>query len=239
MKVALSFIGTGKYLEYLPKWYEKVQENFLPGVEKHIFVFTDGEIEEAPDGTSIHFLEHKEWPYVSLERFKTLMQIQDNIRKYDWFIFLDADTLVVEPIKPKDIFNIDKPLIGVHHPCDYLKMPPHNQYPGAFEINSKSTAAITPEDNTSIYYQACVWGGKVPEVLSMITELNSNIQKDLKNNIIAKWDDESHLNKYFCSNTSMVNILSSSYAYPEVFSEQCDFKPIIVHLAKNNSEYQV
>ena len=42
MKVAVVFIGTGKYLNFLPSWYERCEDNFLPGVDKQYFVFTDG-----------------------------------------------------------------------------------------------------------------------------------------------------------------------------------------------------
>ena len=43
MKVAICFIGTGKYLNFLPKYYDNIHQYFLPGVEKTILVFTDGE----------------------------------------------------------------------------------------------------------------------------------------------------------------------------------------------------
>lgn len=238
MKVALIFIGTGRYLEYLPNWYDKIEENFLPGVNKTFFVFTDGELNELPDNIVVNHLEHKEWPYISLERFKTILSVEEILSEYEYIIFMDADTLVIDKITPEDIFN-DKPLIGVYHPCAYLNMPPHNQYPGAFEVNPNSTACINDDDDCSVYYQACVWGGKNPEVMDMIRVLSENIQEDLSKNIIAKWDDESHLNKYFCSHKELVNTLSSSFAYPEVFSSSCTFEPKIIHLAKDNSQYQV
>ena len=38
MKVTISFIGTGQYLNFLPSWYEKVTKNFLPDVNKQILV---------------------------------------------------------------------------------------------------------------------------------------------------------------------------------------------------------
>ena len=41
MKVAISFIATGSYLNYLPKWYQYLEKNFLPGVEKIILVLKD------------------------------------------------------------------------------------------------------------------------------------------------------------------------------------------------------
>ena len=34
-------------------------------------------------------------------------------------------------------------------------------------------------------------------------------------------------------------IISPSFAYPELFSDQCTFEPKIVHLAKDNSKYHV
>lgn len=236
MKVVLSFIGTGKYLDYLPKWYEFVEKNFLPEVEKRILVFTDGDLENTPENVLSFKLKHKEWPYITLERFNTLLDVKEHIEDCDWFIFLDADTLVVNKINPEDIFDENKPYIGVHHPCAFLKMPPHNEYPGAFETNPKSTACISNDDDTSIYYQGCVWGAKVPEVISMIEELSRRVKVDLDNDIVAIWDDESHLNKFYLENKDKVNTLTSSYAYPLDFSEYCSFEPIIVH-SKNVSSF--
>lgn len=236
MKVAISFFGTGKYLDYLPNWYEKMEENFLPGVQKQILVFTDGEIDDVPENISIYKIDHKSWPYITLERFNSLLLAKKEIKEYDWFLFLDADTLVVDTIKEEEIFD-DKPFIGVHHPCHYLKMPPHTEYPGSFEINSYSTACIDDALDLSVYFQGCLWGGKVPEVIEMIETLDRNIQDDMTRDIIAKWHDESHLNYFYTTYRDLVKVLGPEYAYPEVFSSHCDFEPKIVHLAKDNSKY--
>ena len=40
MKVAIAFIGTGKYLDFLPRYYENIKEYFLPNTEKTFLVFT-------------------------------------------------------------------------------------------------------------------------------------------------------------------------------------------------------
>ena len=37
-KVAVIFIGTDKYLNFLPEWYNRCEENFLPTVQKQYFV---------------------------------------------------------------------------------------------------------------------------------------------------------------------------------------------------------
>ena len=49
MKVAISFIGTNRYLDYLPQYYENIEKYFLPNSEKTILAFTDGELNDTPD----------------------------------------------------------------------------------------------------------------------------------------------------------------------------------------------
>ena len=237
-KVAVCFIGTGKYVNFLPNYWEKAQSNFLPNTEKHFFVFTDGELEGTPDNVTVIHQEHLDWPYVTLLRFQIISKAKKELLGFDRVVFMDADTLVVDVITEEEFLS-DKPLFGVHHPCHFLGMQPHDRYPGAFETNLKSKAGITDEDDTSIYFQGCLWGGQVPYVLDMIDELESRTQKDLDNDIIAQWHDESQMNKYFSERRNDVHVLGPEYAYPEVFKQACSFDPKIVHLAKDNSEYQV
>ena len=49
MKVAISFIGTNRYLDYLPQYYENIEKYFLPNSEKTVLAFTDGELNDTPD----------------------------------------------------------------------------------------------------------------------------------------------------------------------------------------------
>ena len=43
--VAVIFIGTNKYLDFLPKYYDSCEEHFMPDANKQYFVFTDGNLE--------------------------------------------------------------------------------------------------------------------------------------------------------------------------------------------------
>lgn len=238
MKVAIAFIGTSKYLNFLPQYYEKIHENFLPNTEKTFLVFTDGE-GDYPEDVKVYSQEHLEWPYITLTRFEILNKSREEIAKHDWLVFLDADTLVVDKVLEEDFFS-DKPFFGVWHPCHNLGMPPHNKVPGAFETNPNSLACmdLSLDNYPQYYYQGCLWGGRVPEVLDMIDILENRVKKDLENGVIAVWHDESHLNKFLNENPGIVNTLGPEYAYPEVFAGYCDFEPKIVHLAKDNSKYQ-
>ena len=238
MKVAISFLGTGKYLDFLPKYYENIEKYFLPNSEKTILAFTDGELDGTPENLKVFSQEHLDWPYITLKRFEIINKAREIINDHDWFVFIDGDALVVDRIEEEEFFT-DKPLFGVHHPCHYLKMSPHNKYPGAYEITENCNAAVDLEKyQPKVYYQGCFWGGKVPEVCAMIDELEYRVSDDLKRKVVALWHDESHLNKYFIENPDLVHTYGPEYAFPEVFKDQCTFKPKIVHLAKDNSEYQ-
>ena len=163
----------------------------------------------------------------------------EDIKDCDWLLFLDADMRVVDTVNPEDLFDDTKKYIGVHHPCDYLNFPPHDNIPGAFDVTPLSRACVAEDDDLSIYVQGCLWGGKMPYVMEMIEELDSRTDEDESNNIIATWHDESHLNKFYVEHRDEVFVASPSLAFPELFEQACTFDAKIVHLAKDNSKYHV
>ena len=238
MNLSVIFIGTGKYLNFLPKWYESCEKYLVPNVNKQYYVFTDGELNDPPENMIPYYQEHLSWPNITLLRFGTILKASDFLSKSDWVLFLDADMLPVAEVTEEELFT-DKKYIGVHHPCHFIGMNPHTKFPGAFEINQNSLACISEKDDTSVYFQGCLWGGRVPDVIDMMKELDRRTQDDLSRDVIAIWHDESQMNKFFSERRNDVHVLHPSFAYPEVFSQYCNFDPKIVHLAKDNSKYQL
>ena len=109
VKVVITFIGTNKYLDFLPKYYENIEKYFLPNTEKTILAFTDGELNDTPDNLIVYPQEHLQWPFITLKRFEILNKARKEIEKNDWLIFIDADALVVDTITENEFFS-DKPL---------------------------------------------------------------------------------------------------------------------------------
>lgn len=241
MKVAIIFMGTGLYLNFLPSYYEKAEANLFPGVDKHYYVFTDGDFgEDAPENMTIIHQDHLEWPFITLNRFGIIRDQLDDIQKECQFLlFMDADTQVVDKVEFEEVFAEGKSLVGVHHPCHALGMDPHKEFPGSLETNPNSTACVREGVDFSVYWQGCVWGGAIWAVRRLIETLDDCVKEDSENGVIALWHDESHLNHYFLERPDSVNTLSPSFAYPEIFTNYMEeYEPKIVHLAKENSKYQ-
>ena len=225
MKVAIAFIGTGRYLNFLPQYYEHIEENFLPNTEKTILAFTDGEMEGLPDNVKVYPQEHLEWPFITLKRFEIINKAREEILKNDWFVFIDADAFVVGKVTEEEFLERccghttdEVPLFGVHHPCHRAGMPPHKIKTGAYETDEKSEAYFdVSKELPPIYWQGCFWGGKVPPVLAMIDEIEGRVNRDLENDIVALWHDETHINKYFFEREFDVHTFGIEYAYPQLF----------------------
>jgi hypothetical protein len=227
--LAIIFIGTNKYFQYFKDYYESFEKFFLPETTKHFFVFTNVTSENLnlKNNISTIFTEHEKWPLPSLNRYKYIFSIAENLKNYDYILYVDADMKVADVITEDEFFNDinKKSLFAVQHPGFYNSK-------GTFETNPKSLACVNHDDDLSIYWQGCLWGGTTTEVLKMCKILSERAEIDLKNGIIAVWYDESHLNKYFVENKNLIGTLYPGYAYPE--NSGMSFIPKIIHLSKDN-----
>ena len=61
MKLAVIFIGTNQYLNFLPTWYESCEKYLAKNTKKTYFVFTDGELSGLPDNIIPYYQEHLSW----------------------------------------------------------------------------------------------------------------------------------------------------------------------------------
>lgn len=234
MKIAITLWGTQAYAEMIYPCYESIEDNFLPDVDKTYFIFTDADLEDLPDNVKHIRIPHYGFPDTFNMTFEELSKIEYLVKDYDWLLSIDVDMKVYSIIEYDEFFDDSKKFIGVHHPCHFLNMPPHNQPPGSFDVNSSSNANVSDILDMKIYWQGCLWGGKIPYVFDMMRQFDVWIKDDLSNNTHAKFYEESYLNKWFLMHKEDTHTLSSSFAFPQMFEQYCNFDKKIIHLHKDN-----
>jgi len=220
-KIGLLVIATGKYDEFIPPLFKSMKKHFLKDHDVTMFVFSDQDIPKK-DGLFHIFQKHEEWPYATLKRYHVFDKNKEILSKMDYLFYCDADMLFVNNIGNEILGQ----LVGTIHPGFY------NGQRGTYETNEKSTAFIKSNEGNK-YYAGGFNGGSSQEFLKMSEFIKNNIDKDLLNNIIAVWHDESHLNKYFIDNIPTVE-LCPSYCYPE--SWDLPFEKKLLALDKNHNQ---
>jgi hypothetical protein len=103
-----------------------------------------------------------------------------------------------------------------------------------FDRNPESTAYI-PEGEGSIYVAGGLNGGKTGEYLAMIHELKNRTEQDIQKKVIARYHDESQINRYLLDmmkTGKQFKLLSPAYCYPEGWKIPFQDKIIILDKSK-------
>lgn len=180
----------------------------MPQHKRTYYVFTDGEILNEPNIARIH-QPVLGFPYDTMMRFDMFYKHKEVLEKEDYLYFLNANMLCVDYVNEEIIPNKNNDyLAAVHHPGFAGR--PINEY--TYERNPNSNFYI-PYDKGIYYYQGNFNGGRTIEFLQMSERLNHLIKKDLANNIVPVWWDESALNWYLLNRNPL--LISFQYAAPE------------------------
>ena len=202
-KVAILYIATGRYITFWDFFYKSAEQNLLLNSSKHYFVFTDcKELLESDIEKNITYIKQQKlgWPYDTLMRFNIFLTQKDQLKKFDYIFFFNANTEIIKNIKEEDLLPLhsDENLVLTHQPHVFHK----NKKQFTYDRNPLSNAYI-PLSQGRYYFTGALNGGKSVNFLEMCEHLNRNTKEDLDQNIIALWHDESHLNKYVLDRTDV------------------------------------
>lgn len=226
MKVGLIVIATNKYINFAQPLYKSMQKYFLnePDIEHEMFLVTNQPVFKGPE---VIEQEHEPWPAMTLKRYEIIIKNSNYFNNMDYLYYCDADMLFIDKVG-KEILAES---VGTIHP-GYWNVDKRN-FP--YETNPLSTAYINANEG-SHYFIGSFQGGKTATFLNMSETLRENIKKDLTNNIIAIWHDESHLNRYFIDHPPELQ-LSPSYSFPEEdWARNLPFPKILLALRKDHAE---
>lgn len=225
MKICIVTIATNKYIQFVERLLTDVENYFLKGNEIQCLLFTDQEIETS-ENIKVSYIEHKPWPEPAMKKYNYINSESQYLKSFDYIYLFDADVAIVDEVGSEVLED----LIGVLHPYKILE--DKSTYP--YEKRKESTAYVEDKEHDK-YYAAAFVGGKATTFLKMAKVISERVETDEKNGIIAKWHDESHLNKYF--NENPPTVLSPSYMFPEelIGNQHYPFFPKIVALKKESS----
>jgi histo-blood group ABO system transferase len=221
-KVGLCIVGTGKYDVYAQACVESARDHFCTHHDVTYFVFTDGQIAEAPDVVRIE-QPRLGWPYDTLKRFHIYDANCEKLEGMDYLFATDADMRFVGEVGDE----ILKTRVVVEHPGFAGKK-------GTYETNPESTACVKKKESKGkTYFAGGFYGGEREEFFRFVRHAKNMVDLDLAKNFIAIWHDESHLNRYFLDNKPSL-VLSPSYCYPE--SWNLPYEKKLLALDKNHAE---
>lgn len=217
MSIAVLYVCTGNYQIFWNSFYKEAREFFYPRHEKCFFVFTDSEelIKNSKEMQDVrmYFQRRSGWPYDTLMRFNTFCTIQDILQEFDYCYFWNANAHFLKTVDQNIIPFPDqeKPLVMWRHTGKYL-----DEYGDTFDVerNPISCASI-PFGEKCYAYGGGFFGGTSEAFIAMSCELRDRIAKDLEAGFIAKWHDQSHLQRYASSKSCVevpeFTIMSEEY----------------------------
>ena len=236
LKFASLYICTGEYNKFFKGFYESSKKFLLNDdedhVQKHYFIFTDQVDYIASlkfDDVTAVAISHKPWPLITLLRYHLFLDNSSLFKDYDYAFFFNANIEFVDNVTAQDFLPVN--------PFDYA----FAIHPGFRDKPSKDLpverrefcqAYIPFNTNIPHYVTGAMWGGKTAAFLKLCELLKERTEQDLRNNVIAIWHDESHLNWFATNYKEQVKFLSSSYCYPS--DREIPLRPIIKSVPKDN-----
>jgi histo-blood group ABO system transferase len=219
--ISINIIATNKYLEFLPDLIESIDRFFIKKDRVNVIIHTNLEIgnlssDNGRISVTKNQITHEAWPFTTLKRFHYFLSVEEIIMKSDYSFYIDADSLFIGDIDT-DILPRGG-MIGTIHPCLFNSC-------GTPERNPESTAFIHPNEKNR-YFCGGFFGGDSLSFMNMSKIISNNIDIDLKNNIIAIWHDESHINRFFLDNTPS-SILEPPFAVAESLTEMREESKIL------------
>ena len=205
--LAILYICTGPYAVFWHDFYPNFKANFLPDCDRTFYVFTDAahiDYEDAPDVP---------WPQSTMLRFDAFLGQADALQDYDYLFFANANLHCTRVIRADELLPdpaAGQSLTAVCHLPYYGKNPIFHPY----DRSGKSRASI-PYSCGQYYVAGGLNGGTAAAYLALCRELKKRTDEDLQNNVIARFHDESQLNRLVAETPGKFRILPPDYCTPE------------------------
>ena len=184
----LAVVHGAEYERYAGEMFESARAFFRP-----------------TDTVAFHVLPARPgWPDATLYRYHAILARQE-LLDHDFVFLTDADMRFEAEVGPEVL----SPLTATRHP-GYVTVP-RREMP--FERRPQSAAYVPPERGSS-YYAGGFVGGRRDAFLALAETIAAAIDRDDAAGLVARWHDESHLNRALLDGPPFRS-LTPSYCYPD------------------------
>jgi hypothetical protein len=242
--LAILTVATRHYFDYWEKMIRSAEENYSGEININFHVFTDHhessrliKFKSPFLNVVTHRIEELGWPEATLKRYEIILNHQDSYTE-DFLLHLDADMLFKSPLiflanqlDGQNMMNL------VRHPgfyrpkrskkfLFYLK---NQRYIlrdikaqilfgglGSWERDENSQAFV-PRNLRKEYFCGATWFGPRVKFLEFCADLESSVQADFVSGKMARWHDESHLNRWAAYNEYIA--LTPSFCFDPSFPQ--------------------
>ena len=233
----------------------------LENIPENVEVYSDISLEDLND-RRLRFkiiLETTESLISSYDWFVVLdpqAKIQSTIRDVDFLQRCCGDN------------TMDINLFGAHHLCSCANVEDY-KFENVFDSNPQSETYIDMENDDDDLAQAYLnnklifkwvhgsyWGGRIIDggdlgtsstkkdwdILNLLRELKRKVDSDIKNNIVAKYGDESYINKAFHEQNFHTNIFRKIYSIDDNYENiikkeyQDSYKTMKIYYSKKKNK---
>jgi len=255
MQFDLNSVASNGYTKYWLTMITSLIENIRETELIYVHILTDDvpllKI-QAPQSPHIQYIFHnipsEPWPLPTLNRYEYIKNILPEFRT-SHFMYIDADMIFHEGFEADFLVQMNKNRINfVQHPgfwypklSTFIKMKPKKILSnikcfillgglGAWE-NRKSSTAFVPRSKRKKYICGGIWFGQTTTLTAIVDSLQLQTEQDYSRGIIAKWHDESHLNKWFVLHGGALQ--DPSYCFEPSFTNLSGLKPKIEAVDKS------
>lgn len=228
MKICILTIATNKYIQFVERLLNNIEDNFLNGHDIQCILFTDHEVETS-DNVRVCKIDHEPWPMPTLKRYNYFVKEKDFISQFDYCFYFDVDMAVINKVGDEVLGD----LVATQHPYQTF----HDKKDRSYDRAPESLAYVPIGEEGDNYYAGGFNGGSTKKFLEMAEVISDRVNRDMANGVIALWHDESHLNRYLIDNPPSIT-LTPSYCFAEeqMNNPQYPYEPKIIALKKNHNE---
>lgn len=230
IRIGIIYIAIGIYDDFWKDFYPSCQCYFCADAHKGFEVFTDSlRLQKMNiDNVFWHPVKDRGFIYNVSAKSEFICSIASRLKeKYDYIFFLNGNFKFVEPIHSSEVIPLKKNDYITALSFDFYKNKTCDELP--YDRNPKSLAYMKPGTG-KYYYQGGFYGGRTSEILQMSDWIKKRIEIDLSKKVIARWHDESYVNKYL-SNLNP-RILNETYAFVEGNMEFRSHKNVVLDKKK-------